>query len=97
MYEKSSFKYRTVINDVSDNKIRFLWTYRHFETPYVCIKNGAKTQIVVLEMLPYHGNKARNILILFHFFFFLIKETLVFSYKKFRKILNVKSISSTYL
>ena len=30
MYEKSSFKYRTVNHDVSDNKIKFLWTYRHF-------------------------------------------------------------------
>ena len=81
MYEKSSFKYRTVIHDVSDIKIRFLWTYRQFLTPYVCIKNGAKMLIVVLKMLRYHGNKARNILILFHFLF---KDTLVFSYKKFR-------------
>ena len=38
-------------------------------------------QIVVLNMLRYHGNKARNILILFHFLF---KDTLVFAYKKFR-------------
>ena len=30
MYEKSSFEYRTVIYDVSDNKIRFLWTDREF-------------------------------------------------------------------
>ena len=30
MYEKSSFEYRTVNHDVSNNKIRFLWTYRHF-------------------------------------------------------------------
>ena len=58
------------------------------------LKNGAKMQIVVLKMLRYHGNKARNVLILFHFLF---KDTLVFSYKKFRKNLNVKSISSTYL
>ena len=81
MYEKSTFKYRTVNHDVSDNKIRFLWTYRHFKTPYVCIKNGAKMQIVVLKMLRYHGNKACNILILFHCLF---KNKLVFSYKKIR-------------
>ena len=74
MFEKYSFKYRTMIHCVSDNKVRFLWTYRHFQTPYVCIKNDAKMQIVVLEMLRYHGNKARNILILFHFLF---KDTLV--------------------
>ena len=80
MYEKSSFKYRTMIHDVSDNKIRFLWTYQHFYIPYVRIKNGAEMQIVVLKMLRCHGNKARNILILFHF---LSKDTLVFSYKKF--------------
>ena len=53
-----------------------------------------KMQIVVLKMLRYHGNKARNILILFQFLF---KDTLVFAYKKFRQNLNVKSVSSTYL
>ena len=42
MYEKSSLKYRTVIHYVNDNKIRFLWTYRHFQTPYVCIKKWRK-------------------------------------------------------
>ena len=81
MYEKSSFKYRTVNHDVSDNKIRFLWTYQHFKHHMSALKNGAKMQIVVLKMFPYHGNKARYILILFHFLF---KDTLVFSYKKFR-------------
>ena len=45
------------------------------------LKKGAKMQIVVLKMLRYHGNKARNILILFHFLF---KDTWVFSYKKSR-------------
>ena len=81
MYEKSSFKYRTVIHGVSDNKIRFYGCTDIFKHHMSALKNGAKMHLVVLKVLRYHGNKARNILILFHFLF---KDTLVFSYKKFR-------------
>ena len=80
MYEKSSFKYRTVNHDVSDKKIRF-YGCTDILKHHMSALNGAKMQIVVLKMLRYRGNKARNILILFHFLFW---DTKVFSFKKFR-------------
>ena len=45
------------------------------------LKMEQKCRVLVSKMLRYHGNKARNILKLFHFLF---EDTLDFSYKKFR-------------
>ena len=73
MYEKSSFKYRTVNHDVSDNKINFYGRtdiFKHHMSALNWRKNA-------------DSDKARDILILI-LFHFLFKDTLVFAYKKFR-------------